>query len=116
MNKRSDVTEQFEVQMALDEQRALEHALAQALAPVHEPSASFVEALEQELVLEAERQHAKQQLLQTLGIVGGGVLTIVAGVVGYVLLRRQQKEKPAEVENVEVKESATSEPVPVLAG
>jgi len=49
--------------------------------------------------------------------VGGGVLTIVAGVLGYMLLCRQQKEKPAPkeaLEKVPLQESPqpTSAPVP----
>ena len=116
MNKRSEVAEHIEEALAPKEQRALEHSIAEVMALVHEPPEQFVEELEKDLILEAERQHAKQKLLQTLGIVGGGVLTIVAGVVGFVLLRRQHVEKASEAEDVEVKESATREPVPVPAG
>ncbi len=116
MNKRSEAAEHVERELSSKEQRVLEYSIAEALAPVHEPSETFVEELEQDLILEAERQHAKQKLLQTLGIVGGGALTLVAGVVGFVLLRRQQKDKSIQVEESPVEETAAPEPMAVPVG
>ena len=109
-------SELLEMEFAPEELATLECALAAALSPTYEPAAQFVEDLEQELALEAEQQHAKQQLLQTLGIVGGGVLTIIAGVVGFVLLRRQQKEKAAQEAETPVEAPVTLDAVPVPAG
>jgi hypothetical protein len=118
MNNRSEMAEQIKEELTLREQRVLEKSIAEALSPMHEPQAQFVEELEQDLILEAERQLAKQRLLRTLGIVGGGVLTVVAGVVGFVLLRRQQQDKVSEsgLEDAEVVESATPEPMLLSVG
>ncbi len=86
----------LEIHLPEEEQRRLEDALADALQTTFPPDDNFIVSLEQGLVQEAQRQYARQQLLQTLGILGGGGLTIIAGIVGFLVLRRQHKEKQTE--------------------
>lgn len=74
------------------EEEALGRAVRRALPPVA-PSRRFVEALHRGLVAEAGRQHAAErqfnQSMRALGLLGGGLLSIVGGVAVWALWQRR---------------------------
>ncbi len=106
MNRPSEVSEQGSQQ----ELSTLEGSIAAALAPMQVPQGRFVTQLEEELLAEAERREEQQQLLQTVGLVSGGIVTVALGILGFVVLRRQRKDKERE----EV--PSPSAPAPIPAG
>ncbi|MFP4343829.1 MAG: hypothetical protein ACLFU8_03950 [Anaerolineales bacterium] len=105
MNRPSEVPEQLSPQ----ELSTLEGSIAAALTPMQEPGERFVTQLEEELLAEAERRQEQQQLLQTVGLVSGGIVTVTLGILGFVLLRRQRKEKECD-------EAPSPAPAAILAG
>jgi uncharacterized membrane protein len=73
------------------ERQAMEHMLVHVLRPV-EPSRAFVDRLSRDLMEEARRQHTVQQrqadkLLRFFGVFGG-LLSVVGGLVLWLLLRQ----------------------------
>jgi hypothetical protein len=106
MKRPSEVPEQLSQQ----EMSTLEGSIAAALTPMQEPQRQFVTQLEEELLAEAERRQEQQQLLQTVGLVSGGIVTVALGILGFVVLRRQRKDKECE----EV--PSPSAPAPIPAG
>ncbi|MBN1875893.1 MAG: hypothetical protein JXA33_16845 [Anaerolineae bacterium] len=81
--------------ISLEEQGKLHHAIVNVLPPVS-PTESFVTQLEQALLKEGRSLPALSpslSLLQTIGLVLGGILPIVGGIAAWVLWRRRQREK-----------------------
>jgi hypothetical protein len=81
----------------LREQRALERAVVTVLPPV-EPSRSFVNQLAYDLVEEArhretERQHL-HQATRIFGVMGGGLLSIIGGLIIWLLVRNHGNIAP----------------------
>jgi len=78
------------------EQQALEHSIRVALAPAS-PSEFFVSDLEQQLIDEAKQHQQDQQALlqglRVVGFIGGGLLSIVGGVLMWLLWRRHQTQE-----------------------
>ena len=75
--------------------QALEAELAPSIAEALEPvraDPSFKMELEQNLIAKADKRAERQHLIRTFGLIGGGLLTIVAGVVGVILLKRQNRD------------------------
>lgn len=74
------------------DEAALRQAVAAAL-PAARPSAAFADALERDLLAEAARQYDAQKNLhavtRTAGIVGGGVLSVVGGILLWRLHQRR---------------------------
>lgn len=96
MNQQSEVTGGIDVNARL---LALEAELAASIAEALElvqADTSFKVNLEKELIAEAKKQAERQHLIRTFGLIGGGVLTIVAGIVGVILLKRQNHEEKSE--------------------
>ncbi|MBN2007413.1 MAG: hypothetical protein JXA21_28975 [Anaerolineae bacterium] len=79
--------------MLVEEQRALEHSIREALQPTW-PADLFVSELERELMEEARQQTPEpRRMLHGLGVfglVGGGLLSIAGGVLMWVLLRQNR--------------------------
>ncbi|MGC9469700.1 MAG: hypothetical protein ACP5HS_13980 [Anaerolineae bacterium] len=80
----------------LPEQRAMERAVVTVL-PRIEPSQAFVTQLGRDLVEEARRQHVARestasQTLRILGIFSGGVLSVLGGIVLWLLLHHDEKQ------------------------
>lgn len=76
--------------------QSLEAELAPTITKALEPvpaDMAFKMDLEKELILRAEKRAERQHLIRTFGLIGGGLLTIVAGVVGVILLKRQNHEE-----------------------
>ncbi len=64
----------------------------EALKPVP-ADMTFKMDLEKALIIRAEKRAERQHLIRTFGLIGGGLLTIVAGVLGVILLKRQNHEE-----------------------
>jgi hypothetical protein len=93
MNRQSEVTAGIDVNARL---MALEAELAPSITEALEPvqaDTSFKVKLEEELVAEAKKRAERQHLIRTFGLIGGGLLTVVAGIVGVILLKRQNHEE-----------------------
>lgn len=89
MNQQSKLDAGIDVNARL---LALEAELAPSITAVLEPipaTSSFKMDLEEELIAKAKKRAERQHLIRTFGLIGGGLLTIVAGVVGFLLLKRQ---------------------------
>ncbi len=105
MSRASEIVEQ----LSWEEQRSLEEALTAVLAPPHQPEDAFVAELEEALLAEAERRQEQQSRLSTVGLVGGGIATLILGILGFILFRRQRREAEPE-------EAPAPAPVPAPAG
>ncbi len=81
-----------------NEQQALERVIEETFAPVL-PSELYVSELEQELVETAKRQYEIQQHMEqglhVMGWIGGGLLSIVGGVLMWLLWRQHRIKKPS---------------------
>ncbi|MGC9349450.1 MAG: hypothetical protein ACP5JG_15030 [Anaerolineae bacterium] len=79
--------------MPVPEQRALERAVVTVLPPV-EPSRAFVNQLAYDLVEEAQHQETGRQSLhqasRILGGMGGSLLSIIGGIVIWLLVRNRE--------------------------
>jgi hypothetical protein len=77
------------------EKQALEHSISVALVPAS-PSEFFVSDLEQQLIDEAKRHQQDQQALlqglRVVGLIGGGLLSVVGGVLMWLLWRKHQPQ------------------------
>ena len=81
--------------MPVREQRAMERAVVTVLSPV-EPSRMFVHQLAYDLVEEAKhKDDDRQQIYATriLGLIGGGLLSIVGGLVVWILVRSRERSE-----------------------
>jgi hypothetical protein len=87
----------------VEEQWAIERAVIQVL-PMVKPSQHFVAQLSEDLLAEAMRQSAgvrqqatrqrnTAQLLKLLGLLGGGLISVIGGMSIWLLVRRSDEEK-----------------------
>jgi hypothetical protein len=80
-----------------EEEQALGQIVARAIPPVA-PPAVFVEQLGRDLVAEACRHYDVEQrrhrVTRTVGLVGGGVLSVVGGVALWLLVQRKRTVAP----------------------
>ncbi|MGC9393548.1 MAG: hypothetical protein ACP5J4_01690 [Anaerolineae bacterium] len=80
-----------------EEEQALGQLVTRAMPPVA-PSDAFVEQLGSDLVAEARRHYDVEQhrhrVTRTVGLVGGGVLSIVGGVALWLLVQRKRAVPP----------------------
>jgi hypothetical protein len=87
--------------ISVDEEEALKQAAVNALSPVSPPHA-FVEDLGRNLIAEARRRQDTQQqrhhVARTVGIVGGGVLSVVSGFAIWFFVQRHQKQNGVKME------------------
>jgi hypothetical protein len=78
--------------MPVREQRALERAVVTVLSPI-EPSRTFVNQLAYDLVEEAQHQETGRESLhqaaRIFGVMGGGLLSIIGGIVIWLLVRNR---------------------------
>ena len=82
--------------LPLQERTAVEDALQEALMPVA-PSRAYVTRLGQDLKAAARtRQAAKQEWLP-LGVVGGGLLSMVGGLIVWLLVQRKKQGAPTSM-------------------
>ncbi len=82
--------------LPLQERTAVEDALQEALTPVA-PSRAYVTRLGQDLKAAARtRQAAKQEWLP-LGVVGGGLLSLVGGLIVWLLVQRKKQGAPTSM-------------------
>ena len=98
-----------------EEEAALKQAVKDAL-PVVFPSRAFVAELGRNLVAEArQRQDTEQQrhqVARTVGIVGGGVLSVVGGFAIWFFMQRHQKHNGVNIDGP----VRAASPVAVRAG
>jgi hypothetical protein len=76
--------------------RALEAELAPTITGALEPlpvDMGFKMDLEEELIARAKKRAERNHLIRTFGLIGGGLLTVVAGIAGFILLKRQNHEE-----------------------
>jgi hypothetical protein len=76
--------------------QALEAELAPKITGALKPvpaNMGFKMDLEEELIARAKRRAERNHLIRTFGLIGGGLLTVVAGIVGFILLKRQNHEE-----------------------
>lgn len=82
--------------LSVDEENALQRAVVKALPPVFPPQA-FVEDLGRNLIAEARRRQDTQQqrhhVARAVGIVGGGVLSVVGGFAIWFFVQRHQRHQ-----------------------
>jgi hypothetical protein len=82
--------------MPPQERTAVEDALQEALMPVA-PSRAYVTRVGQDLKAAARtRQAAKQEWLP-LGVVGGGLLSLVGGLIVWLLVQRKKQGAPTSM-------------------
>lgn len=81
-----------------EEEQALGQYVARVMPPVV-PAAAFVEQLGSDLVAEARRHYDVEQrrhrVTRTVGLVGGGVLSVVGGVALWWFVQRKRADAPA---------------------
>ena len=77
------------------EQTAVERALQEALMPVA-PSRAYVTRLGQDLKAAAQSKQATQRGWLPLGVVGGGLLSLVGGLIVWLLMQRK-KQAPSSM-------------------
>lgn len=86
--------------LSSEEEEALGQAVADVLPPVAPPRA-FVNELGRNLVAEARRRQDTEQqrhhVVRTVGIVGGGVLSVVGGVAIWLFVQRHQKDNGVKI-------------------
>lgn len=86
--------------LSSEEEEALGQAVADVLPPVAPPRA-FVNELGRNLVAEARRRQDTEQqrhhVARTVGIVGGGVLSVVGGVAIWLFVQRHQKDNGVKI-------------------
>jgi hypothetical protein len=83
------------------EQRVIERAVVAVLPPV-QPSPAFVAQLGHDLIAEArQRQQARpeqaRRFLQFLGILSGGIFSVLGGITIWLLLDRSQQRNSADL-------------------
>ncbi|MBN2392700.1 MAG: hypothetical protein JXR84_18360 [Anaerolineae bacterium] len=80
-----------------EEEQALGQAVADAMPPVATPAA-FVEQLGRDLVAEARRHYdvtqRRHRVTRTVGLVGGGVLSVVGVVALWLFVQRKRTVSP----------------------
>jgi hypothetical protein len=85
------------------ERQNLERSISAALKPAM-PNATFVSELEHELIAEAERHYKNQvnamQGLRVVGLIGGGLLSIVGGVLMVLLWQQRKTENPEQTKSI----------------
>ena len=92
MNQQSELVAEIDVDARLEALEAeLAPSITEALEPVHADMAFRME-LEEELIAAAKKRAERQHLIRTFGLIGGGLLTIVAGIVGVILFKRQKHD------------------------
>ena len=101
MNQQSQfVTETHVPEVDIDARlEALEAELAPTITASLEPVSAdqtFKMNLEEELITKAKKRAERQHLIRTFGLIGGGLLTVVAGIVGVILLKRQNHDENGE--------------------
>ena len=86
--------------LSSEEENALGQAVVDALPPVAPPRA-FVTELGRNLVAEARRRQETEQqrhhVARTVGLVGGGVLSVVGGFAIWFFMHRHQKDNGAKI-------------------
>jgi hypothetical protein len=84
--------------VSVKEEQALAYCVAHAMPSVA-PAAAFVEQLGSDLVAEARRHYDMEQrrhrVTRTVGLVGGGVLSVVGGVALWWFVQRKRTDAPA---------------------
>ncbi len=80
----------------LQEQQVIERAVVTVIPPV-KPSQTFISQLSQDLVAEARRQEEARrksvnQALRIFGIAGGGILSVLGGIVLWLLFQQPRDE------------------------
>ena len=83
------------------EQRAIARAVVTVM-PSEKPSQAFVDQLSRDLMAEARQQEAArhQQVNQTMrlfGFLGGGLLSVVTGILIWLLVRHDHDEAGSEL-------------------
>jgi hypothetical protein len=80
-----------------EEEQALGQMVARAMPPVA-PPATFVEQLRRDLVAEAcchyDVEQRRHRMTRAVGLVGGGVLSVVGGVALWLFVQRKRAITP----------------------
>jgi len=78
------------------EQTAAEQALQEVLVPIA-PSRAYVTRLGQDLKVAARSKQAAKQSWLPLGVVGGGLLSLVGGLILWLLVQHDEQESPTSM-------------------
>ncbi len=81
------------------EQTAVEEALQEALTPVA-PSRAYVTRLGQDLKVAVRSKQAAKQGWLPLGVVGGGVISLVGGLIVWLLMQRKKQASSTSMASV----------------
>lgn len=103
--------------ISFEEKRALEKSIANVLVPIL-PSDAFVRRLHRDLVAEAERQRAAEEvseprILRAIGFVAGGILYVIGGVAVWLLWRHSDDGEPTRA-NIKTATPDSKRPSPAV--
>ncbi len=84
--------------LPIEEQWAIERAVIHVM-PAAKPPAHFVTRLREDLVAEARLQQAAQQertgqALKLFGLLGGGLISVIGGLLVWLLVQRGSEKAP----------------------